>query len=278
MFIDAEFSYDQNWAKSLGVDTERLYVYKENDGTKIFDRLVGIPKKDGVGKLKKGVLDIEIEMGGTGLGIIVLDSIAAMQAPIEQNNAVSQQDMAPMARFLPKALRRLTPLLSQTGVTLIAINQLRMKPGVMYGNPEESPGGTALKFACSQMVNLAKINAKESALMNEADEQVGHHIRARIDKNKKAPPHRTAEFAIKYLSGIADRNIEVLDLGAKYGVICRPNNRTYELDGVKYNGKDAIADALLDTDLQENVMTRVKEAKANNVSVAVLDDEQSEEE
>jgi len=276
MFIDAEFSYDQNWARMLGVDTDRLFVYKENDGTKIFERLVGLPKKDGEGKQKKGILDIEIEMGGTGLGIIVLDSVAAVQPPIEQNNAVNQQDMAPMARFLPKVLRRLTPLLSETGVTLIAINQIRMKPGVMYGNPEDSPGGTALKFACAQMVNFAKIGAKDSAILDSAGEQTGHHIRARIDKNKKAPPHRQAEFAIEYLKGIVAKNEEVKELGVRYGVIARPNNKTYELDGVKYNGKDAIADALLDPTLQESVMLRVKDAKANNVSVSQPVDEQEE--
>jgi len=276
MFIDAEYSYDQQWAKSLGVDTDRLYVYKENSGKEIFDRLVGVQNKGSTGKAKKGVLDLEIEMSGTGLGVIVLDSIAAMQPPVEEASLVDGQDMAAMARFLPKALRRLTPMLSATGIVFIAINQIRMKPGVMYGNPEESPGGTALKHACSQMINLAKMSGKDSKI-EEGKEQIGHHVRAKVDKNKKSAPFRTAEFAIEYLRGIVNRNEEVLELGVRYGVILRPNNRTYELDDVKYNGKDTLIEALKDLSLQESVITRSKEARANNVKVSALIEEENEE-
>lgn len=266
MFIDAEFTYDADWARSLGVDTDRLYVYKENKGAKIFDRLVGIPvkpdKNGNIKKAKQGILDLEVENGGTGLGVIVLDSVAAMQVPMEESSKAGKANIALVARFLPPELRKLTPLLTQTGVTFIAINQLRYKPDVMYGDPTDSPGGTALKFACAQMVNLGIINTKESRI-EEGGARVGHHIRAKVDKNKKAPPYRQAEFAIKYLEGIVDKNVELRDLGTHYGVIERPNNVTYLLDGVKYKGKDAIADALLNEELQQSVLARIKEAKAN---------------
>ena len=179
MFVDAEFTYDGDWARSLGVDTDRLFVYRENKGAKIFDRLVGIPgKPDNKGQVKKvkpGILDLELENGGTGLGIIVLDSIAAMQVPMEESSKAGKANIALVARFLPPELRKLTPMLSQTGVCFIAINQLRYKPDVMYGDPTDSPGGTALKFACSQMVNLGIINSKDSRI-EEGDVRVGHHI------------------------------------------------------------------------------------------------------
>lgn len=266
MFIDAEYSFDQDWAESLGVDTSRLYLYRENKASKIFDRLVGIPSKPDkngvVKKVKPGILDTELETGGTGLGIIVIDSIAAMQVPMEEGSKAGKANIALMARFLPPELRKLTPLLTATGVTLIAINQLRYKPDVIYGDPTDSPGGTALKFACAQMVNLGMIRSKESRI-EEEDEQVGHMIRAKVQKNKKAPPFRSVEFAIKYTEGIVNRNIELRDLGARYGVIERPNNKVWVLDGVKYNGKDAIADALLDEELQLSVLQRVKDAKKN---------------
>lgn len=266
MFIDAEFTYDGDWARSLGVDTDRLYVYRENKGSKIFDRLVGVPTKaDNKGQVKKskpGILDLEIEHGGTGLGVIVLDSVAAIQVPMEEASKAGKANIALVARFLPPELRKLTPMLTETGVTFIAINQLRYKPDVMYGDPTDSPGGTALKFACAQMINLGIINSKDSRI-EEDGQRVGHHIRAKVEKNKKAKPYGVAEFAIKYTEGIVNRNVEVRDLGARYGIIDRPNNKTWELDGVKYNGKDAIAEALLDKELQDSVMERVREAKAN---------------
>lgn len=287
-FVDAEFTFDATWAAGLGVDLDRLYVYRENRGIQIFERLVGTPgKKLGSPKEKKGILDIELESGGSGLGLIVIDSIAAMQPPQEETSEVGKANMALMARFLPPELRKITPLLSATGVTLIGINQLRMKPGVMYGNPEESPGGAALKHACAQMVHMAKMQGKDSRL-ESGDETVGHHVRARIDKNKKAPPWRVAEVAIDFTKGIANKNVEVRELGVKYGVILKPNNKTYELDGVKYNGKDAIAAVLSDETLQASVMERVKTAKSqmiergtvlnDNVDETAAAEESSEEE
>jgi recombination protein RecA len=282
-FVDAEFSFDQMWAKSIGVDISRLIVYRENKASKIFDRLVGVPGKPNprtgeIKKIKPGVLDIELETGGTGLGVIVIDSIAAMQVPMEESSRAGKANIALVARFLPPELRKISPLLTQTGVSLIAINQLRFKPDVMYGDPTESPGGTALKFACSQMINLGMINKKDSKI-EEHGEQVGHMIRAKVQKNKKAPPFRTGEFTIKYTEGIVNKHVEIRDLGGKYGVIHRPNNKVWELDGVKYNGKDAIANALLsDPDLMNDVFERVKEAKANYVPVALPTELESEEE
>ena len=286
MFIDAEFTYDKNWAESLGVDTSRLMVYRENKASNIFDRLVGVPGKPNkntgeIKKVKPGILDVELETGGTGLGVIVLDSVAAMSVPMEEASKAGKANIALMARFLPPELRKLTPLLTATGVLFIAINQLRFQPDVMYGDPTSAPGGQALKHACAQMINFGMINSKDSKIFN-GDDQIGHHIRAKVQKNKKAPPFRVAEIAIKYTEGVVDKHIEMRDLGARYNVIERPNNVTYELDGVKYKGKDAIADALLDEELQASVFEKVKEAKANyrpiNVPVDVdIEDEDQEE-
>lgn len=261
-FVDAELAFSQSWAEDLGVDLSRLVVLRENNAVKIFETLVGQPnKKDPTKpKVKKGILDLEIENGGSGLGLIVIDSIAFMIPPGEDTSHVGKANMALMARFLPPELRRITPLLSKTGVSLICINQLRTQPGVMYGNPVHSPGGSALKFACAMMIHLAKINKKESLIL-ESGEQVGHHVRARIDKNKKAPPHRVAEFGIKYFSGVAEKNIELRELGVKYGIINKPNNVTYEFDGRKFKGKDAIDSHLLDDTLHKDLIEGIKNKK-----------------
>jgi recombination protein RecA len=274
LFIDAEFTFDSEWAVQLGVDLDRLIVYRENNGIKIFERLIGQPSKSGGKKTKFGVLDMEKE-NPTGLGIIVLDSLAAMQPPAEEVSEVGKPNMALMARFLPPELRKLTPLLSDTGVTFIVINQIRLQPGVMYGNPETSPGGNALKHAHTMMLNFSRIAAKNSVI-EEDGERVGHHVRVRVDKNKLAPPYRVAEIAITYNSGITEHNIELRELGAKYGIIERPNNKVWVLDGEKYNGKDAMAEALLDEELQLSVLERVKEAKRNCKSKPIIVEETKE--
>jgi recombination protein RecA len=267
-FIDAEFTFDAGWAKGLGVDLERLKVYRENRGVQIWERLIGQPNKIVSGKIQpngkaiKGILDLEKEYGGTGLGVVILDSIASVIPPIEEGSAVGKQNISPLSRFLPDALRRLTPALSDTGVTFIAINQIRVNPGVLYGNPECSPGGAALKHAASIMANFGICTGAESKI-EDGDVRVGHHLRCRIDKNKVASAYRTAEFAIGYTKGVINKNIEARDLGARYGIIERPNNRTWVLDGVQYNGKDDIAKALADETLQASVVERAKEAKKN---------------
>lgn len=282
LFIDAEFTYQAEWAQALGVDTSRLMVYRENKGSAIFDRLVGIPGKPNprtgeIKKVKPGILDIELETGGTGLGVIVLDSVAAMTVPMEEASKAGKANIALMARFLPPELRKLTPLLSATGILFIAINQLRFQPEVMYGDPTNAPGGQALKHVCAQMINFGMINSKDSKIFAANEEQIGHHIRAKIQKNKKAPPFRVAQFGIKYTEGVVERNTELRDLGAKYGVIVRPNNKVWELDGVKYNGKDAMASALEDETLQLSVLERIKEAKRNHISVGpVTEDDEFE--
>jgi recombination protein RecA len=278
-FIDAEFSFDAGWAKSLGVDLDRIKVYRENKAVQIWERLVGQPKKIVSGKIQpdgkaiKGLLDLEKECGGTGLGIIVLDSVAAIIPPIEEGSAVGKQNISPLSRFLPDGLRRLTPALADTGVTFIAINQVRVKPDVMYGNPETSPGGAALKHAACIMANFGVINNAESKI-EVGEVRVGHHLRCKIQKNKVAPPFRVAEFAIEYTKGVINKNIEARDLGARYGIISRPNNRLWLLDGTQYNGKDDIANALTDSTLQMDVVKRAMEAKKS--FTGILPDEDNE--
>ena len=282
MFIDAEMTFDQVWAASLGVDLSRLYLYRENKGGLIMDRLVGIPGKRGpdgtVKKIKPGILDIELETGGTGLGVIVLDSIAAIQPPTEEAVKSDKESIALLSRFLPPALRKLTPLLSATGVSLIGINQVRMQPGVMYGDPTTSPGGVCLKHAASMQISLGMVKSStDSYIYDSAKNQIGHKIRAHIKKNKKAPPFRTAEFSIEYLRGVVSKHEELRDVAAKYGVISRPNNFAWELDGVKYKGKDAIAEAIKnDIALQESLLTRTKEAKKNFTGLIPNDTDSAE--
>jgi recombination protein RecA len=273
-FIDAECSFDKRWAQMLGVDTSprRLRVLKSNNGAEIFEKLCGVPHKEpGKAKTKPGLLDIVKEMGGSdksGLGIIVLDSVAAVAPPLEVTSRSGKSNMALMARFLPPELRKIIPLLSETGVMFIAINQVRTNPGQLYGNPEGTPGGAAWGHHCSVMVHFTMRESKDAQIIgSEKDVPIGHVVMARVDKNKVAPPKRKCEFRIQYTQGVVDKHIEIGSLGIKYGIVSRPNNRTYVYDGNKYVGKDSFFAAIAEEKLESEMLAQVKEAKDSGMVV-----------
>lgn len=167
-----------------------------------------------------------------------------MNTPMEADATIGKQNMAPMPRFLSTELKKLTPAVAEANVAMIFINQIRVNPGVMYGNPEDSPGGKALKHACSVMINMAPINSADSRIEDENETVVGHKVRAKVQKNKVGAPFREAIYTIKYTEGLINREEELLDLAVICGVINRPNNRTYELGEEKFNGKQAMIDYL----------------------------------
>lgn len=256
VFIDAEFSFNPTWAAMLGVDLKRLKRRKLNRGADIMEFLCGVPHKElGKKKVKPGLLDWVIEHGGaeeTGLGIIVLDSIAAILPPIEETSVAGKHNMAPMGRFMSTELRKLTPLLGIANTMLIAINQVRVQPGVMYGDPETSPGGSAWKHNCSVMVHLARLTSADYAIKDENGEMIGHRIRARIDKNRVGPPFRKCDFDIEYTRGIVNPHVEIADLALKYGVITRPTNVSYEYDGatITKRGRDKLLESIQTGDFE----------------------------
>lgn len=265
LWIDAEYSFNQAWAKTLGVDVTRLTVISENLGSVIFNMLCGIPNtKNPEKKDKLGALDEFILQGDANhCGLIVIDSIAAIESPVEASYEVGKQNMAAMARFMPQALRRIAPLLNEANVALVAINQLRVDPGVQYGNPETSPGGRAWKHFCRLMINFAKVNAKEELILNEKEQPIGHTVRAKIQKNSFAIP-RDTKFVIKYLEGVANLNVEMVELGIEHGLILRPNNVMYLYDDQKWKGREAVEDAFRDKKLFEEVWEKVKIVRAEN--------------
>ena len=279
LFIDCEFTLDLNWAATLGVDTseKRLKVWKINDGEKIFERLYGVPHKEpGKPKVKPGLLDIVKRAGGaekSGLGLIVLDSIVAIQVPLEMASGVGKNNMALMARFLPPVLRKITPLLSETGVSLISINQIRLNPGQLFGNPETVPGGSCWKHYCSVMVHFTPLTGKESKILDENETQIGHTVLSKITKNKGGPPFRTCNFNIEYLKGVVDKHIEIGELAIKYGVIARPTKRLFIYKEYEWDGKNAFHKALKEeydkggNNLVMEMLEEVKKAKAAGVQV-----------
>jgi len=268
LWIDAEYSFNQAWAKTLGVDVQRLTVISENLGSVIFNMLCGIPNtKNPEKKDKLGALDGFILQGDANrCGLIVIDSIAAIESPVEASYEVGKQNMAAMARFMPQALRRIAPLLNQANVALVAINQLRVDPGVQYGNPETSPGGRAWKHFCRLMINFAKVYNKDELILNTDDEPIGHTVRAKIQKNSFAIP-RDTKFVIKYLEGVANHNVEMLDLAIKFGIVQRPNNVMYLYDDQKWKGRETAEEAFLDKKIFNDVWSKVKLAREQSLVI-----------
>lgn len=264
-YIDAEGRFDPSWPPKLGLDNNRISIYRENSGVKIFERLCGIPNKErGKPKKKLGLLDEIGADGGadeTGLGIVVLDSLASITPPAEEHSPSGKDNMALMGRFMPPELRRLVPLLIKSKVIFIAINQIRVKPGVMWGNPETTPGGSAWKHHCSTIVNFGMSASNEKTIFSAEDEQMGHTIIAKTDKNSCAPAPRKCEFIIEYLKGLHDPAAELRALAIKYGVVERPNNRTYVYKDQKWTSKDDFATAFLTPEEQNTLLEEIKVAK-----------------
>jgi recombination protein RecA len=279
MFIDAEYTYDPEWAEKLGVDTSRVMVIKTNDAAKIFDGLIGLPGAKPGKKKMKGILDHIAE--GTdpkfkNMGIIVLDSVAVLSTPTENISVAGKHNIASVARFLSNELKKLTPEVAKANVAFVAINQVRVNVGQMFGDPTSSPGGKALKHACSLMVNMAPISGADSYVTDSNGDRVGHKVRAKIGKNKVGSPFRKAEYTIEYLFGIVNQEEELLDLAVKYKVIARPNNQSYEYMGEPVRGRANMIQKIKDNDsLYQEILNTVKDIylKEKDISAEDIEEE-----
>jgi recombination protein RecA len=241
-FIDAEHAFDATYAKKLGVDVDNLLISQPDygeQGLEIADRLI-----------LSGALDV-----------VVIDSVAALVPKGELEGEMGDSKMGLQARLMSQALRKLTATISKTNSCCIFINQLRDKIGVMFGNPETTTGGNALKFYAS-----VRLDIRRMAQIKDGDESVGNRVKVKVVKNKVAPPFRVAEFDIMFGQGISKTG-EIIDMGVEMNII-QKSGSWFSYDTTKLGqGRDAVKQLLIDNpelaaELEGKIRARIAEVAA----------------
>lgn len=242
-FIDAEHAFDQFYAQKLGVDVNALIISQPDNGEQALE-----------------IADNLIRSGAVDL--VVIDSVAALTPKAEIEGEMGDSQMGLQARLMSKALRKLTSSINKANCCCIFINQLREKIGVMFGNPETTTGGNALKFYAS-----VRLDIRRSAQIKEGDEVIGNRTKVKVVKNKVAPPFRKAEFDIMYGEGISKVG-EILDIGVEMNIINKSGSWFSYGETRLGQGRDAVKAIIGDNpELMEELESKIKEALLPKVEV-----------
>lgn len=233
-FVDAEHSIDPVYARNLGVDIDELVLSQPDSGEQALEI-------------------VEVLANSGAVDIIVVDSVAALVPQAELDGAMSDNSVGLQARLLSKAMRKLAGILNTNGCTVIFINQLREKVGVIYGNPETTTGGRALKFYASVRIDIRRAEA-----IKDGSTIIGNTVNIKIVKNKVAPPFKNTQIDIIYGKGIA-KTAEILDMGVKMGILTR-SGAWYDYNGERFaNGRDAGKEYLeTHPEFAEEILNKIK--------------------
>jgi len=242
-FIDAEHAFDKSYAEKLGIDTENLLISQPDNGEQALEIAEHL--------IRSGAIDI-----------IVIDSVAALVPKSELEGEMGDSKMGLQARLMSQALRKLTGAINKTGCSCIFINQLREKIGVMFGNPETTTGGNALKFYASVRLDIRRVGQ----IKEGADNILGNRTKVKVVKNKVAPPFKVVEFDIMYGEGISKIG-EILDLGVELNIV-QKSGSWFSYDGNKLGqGRDAVKEILADNpELSDDIEAKIR-AKINGVEL-----------
>ena len=238
-FIDAEHAFDRNYAEKLGVDIENLIISQPDNGEQALEIAENL--------IRSGAIDI-----------VVIDSVAALTPKSEIEGEMGDSKMGLHARLMSQALRKLTGTISKTHCTVFFINQLREKIGVMFGNPETTTGGNALKFYAS-----VRLDIRRSSQIKDGENVIGNRTKVKIVKNKVAPPFKTAEFDIMYGEGVSKTG-EILDLAVEFEIVKKAGSWFSYGDTKLGQGRDAVKALIKDNpeladELEVKIKTHIKE-------------------
>ena len=235
-FIDAEHAFDKLYAGKLGVDTKELLISQPDNGEQALEVAENL--------IRSGAIDV-----------VVIDSVAALTPKSEIEGEMGDSKMGLQARLMSQALRKLTSIISKTGCCCIFINQLREKIGIMFGNPETTTGGNALKFYASVRLDIRKIGQ-----LKDNDTIFGNRVKVKVIKNKVASPFRTAEFDIIYGEGISKLG-EIVDLGVELGIVKKSGSWFSYGETKLGQGRDSVKSLVQDNpELYEEIETKIREA------------------